>query len=83
MKPTDIQLTQIRQAVSRILELPREGVGAIVLIPFSVDNGDDTGLRMITMGVSSEFAAVILTKAARVAATERPIASGVCNSKLD
>ena len=83
MKPTDIQLTQLRQAVARILELPQQGMGCIVLIPFSVDKGADTGLRMLTMGISSEFATVILLKAANVTATEEPVAQGVYNSKPD
>lgn len=75
--PTDAQLAQLRSAISAIIELPRYGMGAIVLIPFMVDGGDDTGLRMLTLGVSSEFATVILLKAANITATQQPVRQGV------
>jgi len=79
--PTDAQLAQLRSAIAAILDLPSQGRAAIVLVPFAVDGGDDTGLRMLTLGITSEFATVVLLKAANITATEEPVKQGIYDPK--
>lgn len=81
--PTNVQILQIRDNISRILELPRSGVGCIILVPYAIDGGNDSGLRMLTMGLSAELATQILLKAADTSAHGRPIRSGTYEPPAD
>jgi hypothetical protein len=81
--PTSAQFAQMRAAVKAILELPRDGIGAIVLVPFAVEGGADTGLKILTMGLESDFVAEILRKAIRVVENEQPHASGPMDQSKD
>lgn len=47
---SDVQMQQLRQAVSLILELPREGVGCVLIVVEELPEGDRQ--RMMTLGLT-------------------------------
>lgn len=74
--PTDEQMLLLRNAVSRILEMPQDGLGVVIAIGFATDDGDDTSMRPLTLGLSQDFAAFILRSAAITCATCTPTIKG-------